>query len=137
MFFAAPVVLVCSMLTVVLCQITNGGLKKRLVPSLDGSLYQVDSSGIEAVPITADFLLSSSFKFSEDLTAVGGKEVETYGIDLTTGKVCRTDHQKNFTWIACVPYSCLIQLLLYEVGNTTRFLFLIRLMLVVVKHHCV
>ena len=57
------------------------------MPSLDGSLYQVDSEGIEPVPLAADILLSSSFRFSEDLTVVGGKEVETYGIDLNTGKV--------------------------------------------------
>lgn len=58
------------------------------MPSLDGSLYQVDSEGIEPVPLVADILLSSSFRFSKDLTVVGGKEVETYGIDLNTGKVC-------------------------------------------------
>lgn len=68
-------------------EVNSGGRKKRLVPSLDGSLYQVDSDGIELVSLTADFLLSSSFKFSEDLSVVGGKEVATYGIDLNTGKV--------------------------------------------------
>jgi len=52
-------------------------------------LYQVDSEGIELVSLTADYLLSSAFKFSEDLSVVGGKEVATYGIDLNTGKVCQ------------------------------------------------
>ena len=50
-------------------------------------MYQVNGEGIGAVPLAADFLLSSSFRFSEDLTMVGGKEVATYGIDLNTGKV--------------------------------------------------
>lgn len=58
-----------------------------LVPSLDGDLYQFDGDGIEPVPLGADLLLSSSFRFSDDSTIVGGKEVLTYGIDLNTGKV--------------------------------------------------
>ena len=59
----------------------------HLVPSLDGSLYQFDGDGIEPIPLGADLLLSSSFRFTDDSTIVGGKEVETYGIDLQTGQV--------------------------------------------------
>lgn len=70
---------------------------------MDGSLYQVDSEGIELVSLTADFLLSSSFKFSEDLTVVGGKEVATYGIDLNTGKVCQMNNNSY-----CINLCCLL-----------------------------
>ena len=56
-------------------------------------MYQVDSEGIQPIPLAADFLLSSSFKFSEDITVVGGKEVETYGIDVNTGQVCQMSEE--------------------------------------------
>lgn len=59
----------------------------HLIPSLDGDLYQFDGDGIEPIPLGADLLLSSSFRFADDSTIVGGKEVQTYGIDLNTGKV--------------------------------------------------
>jgi len=59
----------------------------HLVPSLDGGLYQFDGDGLEPVPLGADLLLSTSFRFADDSTIVGGKEIETYGIDLNSGKV--------------------------------------------------
>ena len=63
-------------------------MKTRLIPSLDGGLYQCDGDTVEALPFTADTLLSSSFKFTDDTTIVGGKETTTLGIDPNTGAVC-------------------------------------------------
>ena len=54
---------------------------------MDGALYEFDGVGIEALPFTADTLLSSSFKFSDDSVVVGGKETITYGVSSKTGKV--------------------------------------------------
>lgn len=63
------------------------GISTRLIPSLDGGLYQFDGEDIEPVPLAADILLSSSFRFAENSMVVGGKEVESYGLDLNSGKV--------------------------------------------------
>ena len=73
---------------------------------MDGSLYQIDSEGIEPVPLAADFLLSSSFKFSKDITVVGGKEVETYGIDVNTGQVCILDEESFWVSWYCLVSMC-------------------------------
>ena len=78
-------------------QINRDGIPIRLIPSLDGGLYQYDGSGIEAVPLAADLLLSNSFRFSHDSTVVGGKEVENYGVDLSSGRV-----SQNGTLHVCV-----------------------------------
>ena len=66
---------------------TNGGGKARLVPSLDGGLYQIDEDGIVPFPLNADTLLSSSLRFGENSNLVGGKTTERYGIDVNTGLV--------------------------------------------------
>lgn len=39
----------------------------RLIPSLNGNLYKFDGDDIEQIPVTAEDLLSSSFKFSDEL----------------------------------------------------------------------
>ena len=62
----------------------------KLIPSLDGGLYQFDGDGLEPVPLAADMMLSASFRFNDNSMVVGGKEKETYGIDLSTGKVFTT-----------------------------------------------
>lgn len=68
----------------------RNGQPSRLVPSLDGSLYQMDGEGIEPLPLAADLLLTSTYKLTDEASIVGGKEIETYGIDVNTGKVrCR------------------------------------------------
>ena len=61
----------------------------RLIPSLDGTLFQFDGENeiMEALPFTADTLLSSSFKLNQDSTIVGGKKSVVYGVELQTGKV--------------------------------------------------
>ena len=68
-------------------QINKDGRRARLIPSLDGGLYQYDGVAVEPVPFTADTLLSSSFRLNDQSIMVGGKETETYGIDVPSGKV--------------------------------------------------
>lgn len=73
-----------------------------MIPSLNGALYKFDGETIEPIPITVDHLLSSSFKFSDDLVISGGKETRTYGISSRTGKVlyeCSMHNCKNATEI--------------------------------------
>lgn len=67
----------------------------QIIPSLDGSLFSFDGDKIEALPVSADSLLSSSFKISEDSVITGGKESVVYGIDPTNGKVSLPDHFSN------------------------------------------
>ncbi|XP_064602611.1 eukaryotic translation initiation factor 2-alpha kinase 3-like [Liolophura sinensis] len=66
--------------------IMRNGERTRLIPSLDGGLYQYNGESIEAVPFTAETLLSSSFKLSENTVVVGGKELCTYGLEKQTGQ---------------------------------------------------
>ncbi|XP_014241196.1 eukaryotic translation initiation factor 2-alpha kinase [Cimex lectularius] len=68
-------------------ELTNNGQWVRMIPSLSGGLYKMDGKSIEAVPITADNLLKSSFRYSDDLIISGGIESRTYGIDAKTGNV--------------------------------------------------
>lgn len=65
----------------------NRGQRVRLVPSLDGSLYKFDGETVEPLPMSADFLLRSSYRLGDDLVITGGKESRTYGINLHTGQV--------------------------------------------------
>ncbi|XP_052102279.1 eukaryotic translation initiation factor 2-alpha kinase 3-like isoform X1 [Mytilus californianus] len=68
-------------------EITRNGMKTRLIPSLDGGLYQFDGESIEAVPLSAETLLSSSFKMTEDITMIGGKDLLSYGLDPLSGQL--------------------------------------------------
>ncbi|XP_063548313.1 eukaryotic translation initiation factor 2-alpha kinase [Cydia strobilella] len=68
-------------------ELTAGGKWVRLVPSLRGTLYSLSGDNIEPLPFDADQLLSSSFKYSEDLVIAGAKETVWQGIDTTTGSV--------------------------------------------------
>lgn len=43
----------------------------RMIPSLYGGLYKFDGDDLEQIPVTADHLLSSSYKFSDDLVISG------------------------------------------------------------------
>ncbi|XP_075732398.1 eukaryotic translation initiation factor 2-alpha kinase 3 isoform X3 [Rhipicephalus microplus] len=65
----------------------NRGQRVRLVPSLDGSLYKFDGDTVEPLPMSADFLLKSSYRLGDDLVITGGKEARTYGINVHTGQV--------------------------------------------------
>lgn len=68
-------------------ELTNNGQFVRMIPSLSGGLYQFDGEHIEGIPITADNLLNSSFKFSDDLVISGGKETRSYGVSTKTGQI--------------------------------------------------
>jgi len=59
----------------------------RLIPSLDGGLYQYDGQSIEAVPMTAETLLGSSHKVNDKMVMTGGKSKCTYGINPQDGQV--------------------------------------------------
>ncbi|XP_018333470.1 eukaryotic translation initiation factor 2-alpha kinase [Agrilus planipennis] len=67
-------------------ELTNNGQWIRIIPSLSGSLYKFDGSNIDAIPITADNLLTSSFKYSDDMVIAGGREVRNYGVNINSGK---------------------------------------------------
>ncbi|XP_068619600.1 eukaryotic translation initiation factor 2-alpha kinase-like [Battus philenor] len=68
-------------------ELTAGGKWVRLVPSLRGSLYSLSGDTIEPLPFDAEQLLSSSFKYSDDLVIAGAKETLWLGIDAHTGVV--------------------------------------------------
>ena len=66
----------------------HDGVPTRYIPSLDGGLYRYDGESIEAVPMTAETLLSASFKLADDTVMIGGKDLLTYGLNPQTGQVC-------------------------------------------------
>lgn len=65
----------------------NRGQRVRLIPSLDGLLYKFNGETVEPLPLSADFLLRSSYRLGDDLVITGGKEARTYGINVHTGQV--------------------------------------------------
>lgn len=52
-------------------ELTNNGQWVRMIPSLSGSIYKFDGESVEPIPITADNLLSSSYKYSDELVISG------------------------------------------------------------------
>ncbi|KAJ8970001.1 hypothetical protein NQ314_001430 [Rhamnusium bicolor] len=68
-------------------ELTNNGEWIRIIPSLTGTLYKFDGSTIDPIPITAESLLKSSFRYSDDLVIAGGIEVRTYGVGFRSGKL--------------------------------------------------
>ncbi|CAB3233275.1 unnamed protein product [Arctia plantaginis] len=68
-------------------ELTSGGKWVRLVPSLTGSLYSLSGDTIEPLPFNADQLLSSSFKYSDDLVIAGARETHWFGLDALTGSI--------------------------------------------------
>lgn len=60
-------------------QLNNNGQWVRLIPSLNGGLYKFDGENLEAIPVSTDQLLHSSFRYSDDLVFSGGKETKSYG----------------------------------------------------------
>ncbi|KAG0729798.1 Eukaryotic translation initiation factor 2-alpha kinase [Chionoecetes opilio] len=52
-------------------EVTSRGEWVRLIPSLDGGLFRFDGEGVEPLPVTADTLLHSSFKFNPDTIFTG------------------------------------------------------------------
>ncbi|CAL4232530.1 unnamed protein product, partial [Meganyctiphanes norvegica] len=59
----------------------------RLIPSLDGSIYRFNGEDFEALPLTADTLLHSSYKFNKDTIFSGGKSSEVWGMDVSSGRL--------------------------------------------------
>ncbi|KAJ0172104.1 hypothetical protein K1T71_012077 [Dendrolimus kikuchii] len=68
-------------------ELTSGGKWVRLVPSLRGTLYSLSGDSIEPLPFDAEQLLSSSFKYSEDMVIAGARETHWLGLDASTGGV--------------------------------------------------
>ena len=68
-------------------ELTNNAKWVKLIPSLAGGLYKFDGESVEAVPLSAETLLKSSFKFADNTIITGGKESRTYGIEMQTGKI--------------------------------------------------
>ncbi|GFO07070.1 eukaryotic translation initiation factor 2-alpha kinase 3-like [Plakobranchus ocellatus] len=68
-------------------EMVRNGKKMRLIPSLDGALYQYDGEKVEAIPMSAETLLSSTYRLSDDSMIVGSKELKNFGIDITTGQI--------------------------------------------------
>ncbi|KAG7189624.1 hypothetical protein KM043_017306 [Ampulex compressa] len=68
-------------------ELNNNGQWIRLIPSLNGGLYKFDGENVEVVPVTAQQLLHSSFRYSDDLLFSGGKETRSYGVSSATGKI--------------------------------------------------
>lgn len=63
-------------------------------------MYKFDGANIDAIPIHADGLLKSSFRYSDDLVIAGGLEVRTYGVGINSGTFlyeCSTLDCKNMT----------------------------------------
>lgn len=52
-------------------ELTNNGQWVRMIPSLSGSIYKFDGETVEPIPISAEHLLSSSYKYSDDLVISG------------------------------------------------------------------
>ncbi|XP_064630164.1 eukaryotic translation initiation factor 2-alpha kinase 3-like [Lineus longissimus] len=81
-------------------EIVKNGRPFRLIPSLDGGLYQFDGDNVEPLPFTADTLLTSSSKLTEESVIVGGRESMTYGVDIKTGEVrylCQSSGCNQYT----------------------------------------
>uniref|UniRef100_A0A336MCR2 non-specific serine/threonine protein kinase n=1 Tax=Culicoides sonorensis TaxID=179676 RepID=A0A336MCR2_CULSO len=81
-------------------ELTTNGKWVRMIPSLSGGLYKFDGETIEAIPIKAEDLLKSSFKFSDDIVISGGIEKNSYGVSTRTGQIlyqCSMKGCTNFT----------------------------------------
>lgn len=52
-------------------QLTNNGQWMRIIPSLTGSLYKFNGDTIDEIPITADSLLTASFRYLDGLVIAG------------------------------------------------------------------
>lgn len=59
-------------------ELTNNGQWVRMIPSLSGSIYKFDGETVEPIPISADHLLSSSYKYSDDLVISGTFSISTW-----------------------------------------------------------
>ncbi|KAK7074813.1 hypothetical protein SK128_001823 [Halocaridina rubra] len=79
-------------------EVTSRGEWVRLIPSLDGGIYRFDGDAVEALPISVEALLHSSYKFNSDTIFTGGKSTEVWGLALHSGKliyVCQSSGCKR------------------------------------------
>ena len=58
-----------------------------MIPSLAGGLYKFDGEVIEPIPLSAEELLRTSFKFADNTVMTGGKESRVYGIEVNSGRI--------------------------------------------------
>lgn len=65
----------------------------RMIPSLYGGLYKFDGDELEQIPVTAAHLLSSSFKFSDDLV-ISGKRFSYY-LDMVVESKLNLSHKRR------------------------------------------
>ncbi len=80
-------------------ELTNSAQWVRLIPSLAGGLYKFDGETVEGVPLSAETLLESSFKFADNTIITGGVEKRIYGIERDSGRVryeCTMDRCTNY-----------------------------------------
>ncbi|CAF0736643.1 unnamed protein product, partial [Didymodactylos carnosus] len=69
-------------------EILRDAISVRLIPSLSGGLYERYPDGhVEPLPFSADSLLSASFRLDDDSVIVGGKHIETLGLNVHTGRI--------------------------------------------------
>ncbi len=68
-------------------ELTNNAKLVRLIPSLSGGLYKFDGEVVEPVPLSAEELLRTSFKFADNTVMTGGKDSRVYGIELDSGNI--------------------------------------------------
>lgn len=68
-------------------ELMNNAKHVRLIPSLAGGLYKFDGEVIEPIPLSAEELLRTSFKFADHTVMTGGKESRVYGIQVSTGRI--------------------------------------------------
>jgi translation initiation factor 2-alpha kinase 3 len=68
-------------------ELTNNAKWVRLIPSLAGGLYKFDGEVVEPIPLSAEELLRTSFKFADNTVMTGGKESRVYGIEVDTGRI--------------------------------------------------
>lgn len=59
-------------------QLSSNGHWVRIIPSLTGSLYKFNGDTIDAIPITAESLLTASFRYLDDLVIAGMSKYFTH-----------------------------------------------------------
>ncbi|CAF2692597.1 unnamed protein product [Rotaria sp. Silwood2] len=69
-------------------EISHDSKSIRLIPSLLGGLYGIhdENEHMEPLPFDAESLLNTSFHLHDEFVMIGGKDIDTIGLDLHTGK---------------------------------------------------
>ncbi|XP_045482611.1 eukaryotic translation initiation factor 2-alpha kinase-like isoform X2 [Harmonia axyridis] len=68
-------------------ELTNNGRWVRFIPSLNGMLYKFDGTTVDPISVTAETLIKSSERYTQDIVAAGSIEVKTYGIGFRSGNI--------------------------------------------------